>query len=117
MNQKDYSLIDKMRIKTDAVVVNQCQEDNSQEFIKNGHRIRWINSSTRGLSISRNICLENATADICLIADDDLEYLIHKDYRIQGLLNLFQKYIYINFYFVLLLMKCHSGKIFYQKQF
>lgn len=84
MNQKDYSLIDKMKIKTDAIVVNQCQEDNSQEFIKNGHRIKWINSSTRGFSISRNICLENATADICLIADDDLEYTKYEEMNSEG---------------------------------
>ena len=75
MNQTDYSLIEKMRLSTDAVVVNQCQEDSVAEFDYNGSRIKWINSTTRGLSVSRNICLSEARADICLIADDDLEYV------------------------------------------
>ncbi|MBR3126061.1 MAG: glycosyltransferase family 2 protein [Mogibacterium sp.] len=75
MNQKDFSLIEKMRITSDAVVVNQCGRDETIVFPKNGKTIKWINSSTSGLSISRNICLKNATADICLLADDDLEYV------------------------------------------
>lgn len=75
MNQTDHSLIEKMRISTDAVVVNQCQEDSVTEFDYNGSRIKWINSTTRGLSISRNICLSEARGEICLIADDDLEYV------------------------------------------
>lgn len=75
MNQEDYSLISKMRISTDAVVVNQCQEDSVSEFDIEGGHIKWINSTTKGLSISRNICLRNASGDICLLADDDLEYV------------------------------------------
>lgn len=75
MNQTDYSLVEKMRISTDAVVVNQCQEDSVIEYDYNGNRIKWINSTTRGLSVSRNICLSEARGEICLIADDDLEYV------------------------------------------
>lgn len=75
MNQKDYSLIKRMRIATDAVIVNQCDKNDVKEFYQDGNRIKWINSATRGLSVSRNICLAEASADICLIADDDLEYV------------------------------------------
>jgi len=89
MNQKDYSLISKMRISTDAVVVNQCQEDSVSEFDINGCHIKWINSTTKGISISRNICLRNASGDICLLADDDLEYV---DGYSDIVLNAFEKY-------------------------
>ncbi len=75
MNQKDYSLVERMRIQTGAVVVNQCQEDSVTEYYANGNRIKWINTTTKGLSVSRNICLSEASGDICLIADDDLEYV------------------------------------------
>ena len=75
MNQKDYSLVKRMKIRTDAIIVNQCNTDNRIEFNDNGHSILWINSTSRGLSASRNICLQEARGEICLIADDDLEYV------------------------------------------
>lgn len=84
MNQTDHSLIEKMRISTDAVVVNQCQEDSVVEYDYNGNRIKWINSTTRGLSVSRNICLREASGDICLLADDDLEYVNNYEQLVQN---------------------------------
>lgn len=76
MNQVDKSLLEKSNIQCDAVVVNQCDEV-SRELItitdKHGkkYQILWVNSTDRGLSRSRNLAFENATADICMIADDD----------------------------------------------
>ena len=32
MYQKDYSLLDRMNIQTDAIVVNQCNENSIEEF-------------------------------------------------------------------------------------
>ena len=75
MNQTDYALLDRMRISTDAIVVNQCGKESYKEFIWEGHKIKWIDSSSKGLSVSRNLCLREASADICLLADDDLEYV------------------------------------------
>lgn len=75
MNQTDYTLLEKMNINTDAVVVNQCGIDEKREFKRNGYNVKWINSSAKGLSVSRNICLNEASGDICLLADDDLEYV------------------------------------------
>lgn len=71
MLQKDYSLLDKMNIQTDAVVVNQCDIDSIESFRYKNYSILWINSIERGLSRSRNLALKNATADICVICDDD----------------------------------------------
>lgn len=75
MHRDDYSLIEKMNIQTDAIVINQFNTNMIQHFKVNNSCIKWINSKDRGLSISRNMALENANSNICLLADDDLEYL------------------------------------------
>lgn len=74
MHQQDYSLLDKMNIHSDAVLINQCDTDNKKVLTYNGHRVLWINTTERGLSRSRNMAIRNATADICMLADDDMEY-------------------------------------------
>jgi glycosyltransferase involved in cell wall biosynthesis len=75
MNQKDYSLIKKMNIHSDAVVINQCDNNSLTEIYQNPYRIKWINRSERGLSKSRNVAIKNSEADICMISDDDLIYV------------------------------------------
>ena len=74
INQTDYSLLEKMNIQSDAVVVNQCGKDSYEEFDYKGNKIIWICMSKKGVGLSRNTCLFNATADIVLWADDDLTY-------------------------------------------
>lgn len=71
MFQKDYSLLDKMNIQTDAVVVNQCDINSIVSFQYRDYTILWINSTEQGLSRSRNLALKNSTADVCVICDDD----------------------------------------------
>lgn len=74
MNQTDYSLLEKMNIQSDAIVVNQCDKNEVKCFEHNGHTVKWISMAERGIGISRNTCLINATADIVLFADDDMVY-------------------------------------------
>ena len=74
MDRSDYSLLNKMNINSDAIVINQCDVDSSTRIEFKGNGILWINSTQRGLSRSRNMALKNASADICVLADDDLEY-------------------------------------------
>lgn len=74
MHQKDSSLLDKMNIHSDVVLINQCDADEKKVFTYNGYRVVWINTTERGLSRSRNMAIRNATADICMLADDDMEY-------------------------------------------
>lgn len=69
------SLLDKINIHSNVVVVNQCGYDSIEEITYNGYSVKWLNSSTKGLSRSRNIALENATADIIVLTDDDVEYV------------------------------------------
>ena len=71
MFQTDYSLLEKMNVQTDAVVVNQCDLDDIKSFKYKDNDILWINSTERGLSRSRNLALKHSSADVCVICDDD----------------------------------------------
>lgn len=74
MGAKDFSLVEKMNIQSDAVIVNQCDTNGYEEFFHNGNRIIYVSTTQRGLSKSRNMALSYATGDIILIADDDIVY-------------------------------------------
>lgn len=74
MHQKDYSLLDIMNIQTDAIVVNQCDENRIDEFEYKGHAVKWISLKERGVGLSRNTAMMRADADILLFADDDVVY-------------------------------------------
>lgn len=71
MFEKDYSLLEKMNINNDCVVVNQTDEDSIKKFIFKNFNVIWINSMERGLSKSRNLALKYASGDIILLADND----------------------------------------------
>lgn len=71
MNQKDYSLLDKLNIQSDAVIVNQHDHYAYDVFDYNGYRVEWICVNERGVSRSRNLALSKASGDICVLVDDD----------------------------------------------
>lgn len=73
--QNDDSLLQRMRIQTDALIGNQCGRDGLSEYTYQGHRIRYINTSTCGVGINRNEVLMRAAGDICVLADDDMTFL------------------------------------------
>lgn len=89
MNQNDYSLLDKMNIQSDAVVINQADRNGLDIFDYNGHQIKWISMSQRGIGLSRNTALMNSTAEIVLFADDDMEYT---DGYAENVVNAFKDY-------------------------
>jgi len=75
MNRGNLDFLDSMNISTDAVVVNQDSDKNNvKQHVVNGNQVKLINSTDKGLSKSRNLAIENASADICAIADDDMLY-------------------------------------------
>lgn len=75
MYEKDYSIILKSNIKTNAVIINQCNENSMDQMnINNNKYVKWINSTEQGLSKSRNMAIRNSCADICLIADNDEKF-------------------------------------------
>ena len=63
--------------KYQILVINQTTENNLLH--SDYDNIRVINSFQKGLSRSRNLAIENAVGDICLLADDDVIYL--KDFE------------------------------------
>lgn len=88
MNQSDHSIIDNVNIKTDAIVVNQCDRNEIEEFIHNGRTIKFLSFAERGVGVSRNNALMRATGDICLFADDDVVY---EDNYEEKVINAFMK--------------------------
>lgn len=88
MNQKDYSLLEKMNIQTDAVVINQCDKNEVADFEYNGHKIKWISMVERGVGLSRNTGILHSTADVILFADDDIAYC---DGYADGVLGAFER--------------------------
>lgn len=74
MNQSDFSLIDKMNIKTDALVGNQCDKNSIESFTKNNNIITYFNFSERGVGLNRNNTLMRAKKDYIIFSDDDVVY-------------------------------------------
>lgn len=72
MCEKNKEIIKRSNILSDCVIINQCDEDKKEQVkIENNKTCLWINSKERGLSKSRNMAMQNSSADICLIADND----------------------------------------------
>lgn len=76
MHQDCRKLIERTNIQSDVVVINQCDDNSYQEYTfvnKKGDKCvaKFISTTERGLSKSRNMALKYASADICLICDDD----------------------------------------------
>ena len=76
MHQADTSIIERSNVQSDVVVVNQCDRDSVEEFDfvnKKGRtcHAKFICTTERGLSKSRNMAIRNAWGDVCQICDDD----------------------------------------------
>lgn len=76
MHQADASIIERSNVQSDVVVVNQCDRDSVEEFDfvnKKGRtcHAKFICTTERGLSKSRNMAIRNAWGDVCQICDDD----------------------------------------------
>ena len=74
IEQTDLSLYEKMNLKCDCVIANQCSTWGYQQCTVGNAEVRMINSATRGVGINRNIGLSVAKGDILLFADDDVRY-------------------------------------------
>ena len=74
MHQSNHDLLERMNIQTDAIVVNQCDNDTIETFLYNGNTIKWLSLNERGVGLSRNSALMRADAEVVLFADDDVYY-------------------------------------------
>jgi glycosyltransferase involved in cell wall biosynthesis len=75
MHQTDHSILQRMNIQTEAIMINQCDRNEFEELVHNGKRVRVLSLAERGVGLSRNCALQRATAEICLFADDDVSYV------------------------------------------
>jgi glycosyltransferase involved in cell wall biosynthesis len=63
-----------MNIHSDVVFANQCDRTSYDEYEFDGYTAKMISTATRGVGINRNLALMYASAEICLLADDDVRY-------------------------------------------
>lgn len=75
MNQEDHSILEKLNLKSDVIIGNQCNRDNVEKFKYNGYNIAIYSFAEKGVGLNRNNTLMRATADYCLFADDDMRYV------------------------------------------
>lgn len=71
MHQTDDTLVRQSRLTGDVLVVNQCDQDDYQEYSTESGTARMISTTGRGLTKSRNLAISRSDADICLLCDDD----------------------------------------------
>lgn len=76
---KDENYIDTLNIKSDCVIINQCDTETKRvadHTCPDGRIVKatYIETKERGLSKSRNMAIANADADICILCDNDVEY-------------------------------------------
>lgn len=75
MNQCDDSVLDTMGVCSDVIVCNQAKaKTDYRVYTKDGYNVRWYDFQERGVGLNRNNALLRSTADICLLADDDVWY-------------------------------------------
>lgn len=86
MNQTDFSILKRANIKSDAIIVNQCDINRIDEFKYNDHTIKFYSFNERGVGLSRNNALMRADADIIIFADEDIRY---EDDYVQSIKNAF----------------------------
>ena len=78
MNRSSLSFLEKMFpndnfLNYNILIINQTTKKNL--LVSKYDQIRVVNSFNKGLPQSRNLAIKNAKFDICLIADDDVEYV------------------------------------------
>lgn len=78
MNQKGVELYFSLGLKTKAVIANQTDNYCYEEFNIDGNIVKLVSTNDQGVGKNRNMALLNASADICVLGDDDLDY--HPDY-------------------------------------
>ena len=74
MNKEPGSLIKTMGIKTDAVIINQCDRYGATEIKDGGSSILFFDMAERGVGRSRNSGILKSRGDILLFSDEDIVY-------------------------------------------
>ena len=86
MHQKDNSILGRSNLNHDVLIVNQC-DTREEKVITFANNVKRIDTPKRGLSVSRNMALNNAQGEICIISDDDeyfennIQETVEKEYE------------------------------------
>lgn len=75
IGQHDHELVKRMNLQTDSLVGNQCDISSDDCFEYRSLSITYLNRAERGAARNRNMVLERSTADLCVLADDDLSFV------------------------------------------
>lgn len=89
VNQDVQTIAEKMNLQTDAIVINQCNNNGYLEYEYKGNKICCYSFAEKGVGLSRNNALLRATADIVLFSDEDIVY---EDGYSQKILEEFERY-------------------------
>ena len=89
MRQKDLNLHQKMNLKCNTVIANQCDTWDYQEKEYEYGKVRMLSTGTRGVGANRNFALNLAESDILLFADEDIEYY---DGELKGVIQAFEQF-------------------------
>ena len=79
----------------DVIIVNQTDKD--KLLFSDRQNVKVINSFERGSPASRNLAIRNATAEVCLMADDDIIYQPHLKQHIETAYSKYPKASMISF--------------------
>ena len=83
MNQNNHNILREANITSDAIIINQCDYFQYENFKHLNKNILFISLPEKGVGLSRNNALMRSTADIILFADEDIKYLNNYEKIIQ----------------------------------
>lgn len=88
MYLEDENYIDTLNIHTDCVVINQCDREECRKVLRKMENrkinVTYVETKERGLSRSRNEAIRHASGDICILCDNDVEYVEDYDLMIRN---------------------------------
>ena len=75
MGRTEFSFLENLKMQAPCLAVNQKSEEGALTYALSGGEAKILCTPEKGLSRSRNKLLANAVGEICIIGDDDVEYL------------------------------------------
>lgn len=75
MHQMDDKLVRNSHLCGNVVVINQCSHEGYAEYRTEFGVARMFCTKERGLTKSRNMAIQKARADVCLLCDDDEQFV------------------------------------------
>lgn len=74
VNENAVDLAERMNLESDAIIINQTDYFDYEEYKHKNRRIQCFTFSERGVGLSRNNALLRAEGDIVLFSDEDIVY-------------------------------------------